>query len=78
MAKVKIYKAEADLKSYHTQAVAALRFYKPKQNNYQEISIKIDTGSAITLMRYLALKEQGIPYRELAQETVAVATNGGS
>lgn len=49
------------------QAVTAVRFYKPKQSNYQEISIKIDTGSAITLMRYLILKEQGIPYRELAQ-----------
>ena len=76
MATIKIYKAEVDLESYRTQAMTALKFYRPIQQDYREVPMKIDTGSSITLLRNLTFQSLEIEFMAIGNESEAVATNG--
>ena len=76
MATVKIYRAEVDLENYRTQAMATLKFFRPKIKRPHNISMKIDSGSSITLLRDLTIQGLGVEVHAIGKKTEATATNG--
>jgi len=73
---VKIYKAEIELENYRTQAVTSFNFFRPVQKDYSEITMKIDTGSSITLLRNVNFQGLKVQSRVVGNEAEAIATNG--